>query len=169
MLKRESYHRLTFDFLYAPFHRIFQLVRVKKDCFKSYFNAQHVLIKLTGVERCFLEYLIEHADMQNLVYVDVYFKENYLRFLKVKLHLKTVPAQNKLNKILRKLLDMGLLMKEDNKQAFYRVNPKYFWKGSESSRVETIRGLIISRSTTRLPFHFLLDKPEEEFLKNMST
>jgi hypothetical protein len=169
MLKRESYHRLTFDFLYAPLHRIFQLVRVKKDCFKTYFNAQHVLIKLTGVERCFLEYLIEHADMQNLVYVDVYFKENYLRFLKDKLHLKTVPAQNKLNKILRKLLDMGLLMKEDNKQAFYRVNPKYFWKGSESSRLETIRGLIISRSTTKLPFHFLLDKPEEEFLKNMST
>jgi hypothetical protein len=168
MLKKETYHQLLFDFLYAPFHRIYQRVRMKKDGFKTYFNAQHLLLELTSQERGFLDYMIENADTENRLFVDVDFKNQYCVFLRQKLHLKTVPTINKLDKTLKKFADLGLVVKEKGKNAYYRINPKYFWKGSESSRVQTIRNLVISRIRAKLPFACLIDMPEDEFLKNMA-
>lgn len=169
MLKKEAYHNLTIDFLYAPFHRIFQRVRVKKDGFKTYFNAQHVLVKLNAQERVFLDYMIEQADNKNKLYVDLDFKDHFCQFLRQKLHFKSVATVNTIDKTLKKFVDLGLVMKEKGKQAYYRINPKYFWKGSEASRVKVIRNLVESRAKAQLPVVSLIDMPEDEFLKNMTT
>lgn len=169
MPKKESYSYVKVNFLLAPFHQVIQRLGLKKDGFRTYFNAQHLLIKLNPHDRTFLDYLIEHSDMENKVYVDVDFKVNYCKFLKDKLHLKAVPNVNKLGKALEKFVDLGLIMREQGKNAFYRISPKYFWKGSEASRVLIMRELIESRAKLKLPISGLIDKPEEEFLKNMST
>ena len=168
MPQKKGYHILLFDFLYAPYHRVYQRLHVKKDGFQTYFNVQHLLIKLSSQERGFLDYLIEQADMQNRVYVDVDFKDQYCTFLRQKLHLKTVPAFNNLDKILKKLGDLGLIFREQGKQAFFRINPKYFWKGSEVSRKDAIYELIVNRASSNLPIVHLIDVPEDEFLRNMN-
>ena len=159
------YYQLIFNFYVTATQKIAQSVRLKKKGFKTYFNAQHILCKLKTEERVVLDYLIEQARSDNRLFVDLGVKNGFCTFLINKLHLKDIPTINQLDKYLKKFIDLGLTIKEDGQKGYYRINPKYFWKGTEGDRKITLQRLVESRVKAGLPFACLIDKTEEDFLK----
>ncbi len=161
------YHQLFFSFYLTATHKIAKRTRLKKDGFKTYFNAQHILYKLKTEERVFLDYLIEQAEWDNRLFIDLDLKNGFCNFLIDKLHLKDIPTINQLDKYLKNFIELGLAIKEDGQRGYYRINPKYFWKGTEGDRKITLQKLVESRVKSGLPFACLIDKTEDEFLKPM--
>lgn len=167
MQVKNQYHFLYFNFYLTTAKKITQRVRVKKAGVKTYFNAQHILYELSSEERVFLDYLIEEGKLDNRLFVDLDVKKNFCDFLKNKLHLKSIPTIDQLNRYLKKFINLGLALKEDGQKGYYRINPKYFWKGTEGKRKITLQKLVESRVKSGLPFACLIDRTEDEFLKPM--
>jgi len=134
-------------------------VGFKKEYLKYYFNAQHLLIQLQPVERSFLEFLAELSDEQNRVFIDAALKQKFLGFLAHAKVRAKVLGLNGLSRIPGKLESLGLIFHEDGKRAYYRINPKYLWRGEELRRKQLIKKLIVERSQRGLPIHFLVDQP----------
>jgi hypothetical protein len=164
MTKNNNYHQLKIDLIKLPGTRFTRRLSVKKQGYQTYFNVQHKLIELRPIERSFLDYMIERSDGTNRVYVDGQFKIDFQAFVTDKLHVKTVPSLRSFGRYLTHFLELGLMMREKGKHAYFRINPKYFWKGAESKRKELIQELIRSRVQLDITIAPLLDVPEEEFL-----
>jgi predicted transcriptional regulator len=122
-------------------------------------------MKLKPLERGVLDFLIEKADDKNLVLVNDLLKEEYRSFLLEVSQLnisKTVAA-----KAVSKLASIGLILAEPMVRGLYRINPKYFWSGSEKKRMMVLEQTIIERLNAELPVNHLIDIPMEVFLENV--
>jgi hypothetical protein len=126
-----------------------------------FFNAQHQLAKLSTKERCFLEYLCEYMRTStNDITIDSRQKENFIKHYQVYTS-KTITI-SAVNKFMSKLKLLGLIL-ETPYRGFYIVNPKYFFKGANNSRLKYLKVLIENRLAEGLSVASLINAPENEF------
>ncbi len=163
MPKIEDYYTPSITVLIGK-TKVDRKVRYKKCCFKTYFNSQHLLFRLNALQNSFLVYLIERADKQNRIYVDDNVKKDYLKFQLEVLKENKPTSTNSLDKALTRFKDLGLLFSEGTVRGAYRINPKYFWAGAEKRRIELLKRLVGQRAKKNLPFKYLIDCTEAEFL-----
>jgi hypothetical protein len=166
MAKKTLYSSILISHWLTTDHRVDKRVKFKTLGYKTYFNCQHLLMKLKPLERGVLDFLIEKADDKNLVLVNDLLKEEYRSFLLEVSQLnisKTVAA-----KAVSKLASIGLILAEPMVRGLYRINPKYFWSGSEKKRMMVLEQTIIERLNTELPVNHLIDIPMEVFLENVN-
>lgn len=116
---------------------------VSSGC-KHFFNAQHLLIQLNEKERAFYDYLCESMnDKSNNITVDAGLKEEFKQHIERITKISNQFTKSKLTKYVSQLKELGLLILLGSaKSAFYCINPKYAYKGSEKNRVSRIKSLI---------------------------
>ena len=126
-----------------------------------FFNAQHLLVKLTAKERCFFDYLCEHMRATtNDVMIDSHLKEHFAEQYRVYSSKGINLAE--ITKCIPTLKSLGLILGTHNK-AHYIVNPKYAFKGYSSGRLLYLKKLIESRLAEGLSIAALINTPENEF------
>lgn len=166
MSKKAAYSSVLISHWLTPDHRVDKRVRFKALGYKTYFNCQHLLMRLNPVERGVLDFLIENADDKNLVLVNETLKEKYCSFLLDVSQMSI--SKNVVAKAVNKLASIGLILAEPLVRGLYIVNPKYFWSGSEQRRMLIIEQTIIKRLDAGLPVNHLIDIPEEVFMENVA-
>jgi len=166
MAKKASYSSVLISHWLAPDHRVDKRIRFKSIGYKTYFNCQHLLMQLNSEERGVLDFLIENADDKNLVLVNDTTKSEYCAFLLKVSQVST--SKNVVAKAVSKLASIGLILAEPLVRGLYRVNPKYFWSGSEKKRLQVIEQTITHRLDAGLPVNHLIDIPEEVFMENVA-
>jgi hypothetical protein len=134
-----------------------------KNGMTVYFNAQHFFLKLKPKERCFFDFLCESMRIDhNSIVIDAILKDKFIAHLAA----ITAPAEKissgSLNKYIPKLVNLGLLLETD-KKAFYIVNPKYVFTGSNSQRLKCLKNLIEERQIKELSIAPLINMSEDEF------
>lgn len=166
MAKKIPYSSVLISHWLSPDHRVDKRVRFKSLGYKTYFNCQHLLMQLNPIERGVLDFLIESADHTNLVLVNDTLKSEYCAFL-LKVSQMSV-SKNVVAKAVSKLAFIGLILAEPTARGLYRVNPKYFWGGSEKSRMLVLKQAVIKRLEAGLPLNHLIDTPVEVFMENVN-
>lgn len=141
-------------------------IKFVTSCHFLVHNCQHLLLKLSGDERCFLDFLAEHMDNRNWLRVDKKLKTDFIQFLEeITSNNQTISARS-LENYLRKFVDFGLVLKSSEASAGYYINPKYFFKGSQKDRENTIKALFKLASKGVVPYKPLLDKPLSEYFED---
>jgi hypothetical protein len=121
----------------------------------TYFNnSLHKMIKLSGSERAFLDFILERMDTDNTITIDKDFRENYISFIhKITSGTYAIKEQS-LKNMVYKFNELDLLFKLKN--GFYLISPKHFTKVSLKLNKEHFLGLQ----------EFLVETTENETLLN---
>jgi transposase-like protein len=127
---------------------------------KMYMCAQHQLIQLNNKQRCFLDYLCEKMDEDNTVYIDREFKNKFIEITQDFGNKKYSFTIGIIDKAIAQLVKLNLILLKQ--QGYYIVNPRYFFKGSETNRLELLKKEVAYRFNNNLPLNGLLPIPEEK-------
>jgi hypothetical protein len=127
----------------------------------TYFNCQHLLIKLPSEARTFLDYLCEKMSAQdNSIKIDKYLKADYITHISSITSNKFNPSIQSLNRYVTLLKNLTLIITSGNSQReFYNVNPKYFFKGFKIDRVKTLKTLVKEKVRLGQSLNGLIDRP----------
>ena len=135
------------------------------DGFTLFFNAQHLLLKLTVIERSFFDFTCEVMRIgDNDITIDEGVKTKFQEHLMQVSGGKKTVTLNQLTKYVQKLSGLYLILRTQNKGR-YIVNPKYVFKSGAPARKKYMKRLIENRMALKLPLKGLLHIPESEFLK----
>ncbi len=69
---------------------------------------------------------------------------------------------NKIDQIVPKLKQLGLIISCEDNRGLYYINPKYAHKGAEKLRLENLENIISERLLKELPINMLVDIPEDK-------
>ncbi len=139
-------------------------VNFTNDGVTLFFNAQHHLLKLSAIERCFFDFLCEHMRaIDNDVLINDEIKTKFQEHLMRLSGGKKKVTLNQLTKFVLKLNTLTLILKTQNK-ARYIVNPKFVFKGSAVARKKYLKKLIENRVKLKLSVAGLVNIPESQFL-----
>lgn len=166
MRNKRNYIGLPITLKYPDGRVLDHVAKFKSTGFKVYFNAQHLLIQLNPLERCFYEYLVEHSDINSRVFIDKNFKLSFIDFINTVIgsNIKNI-TYDKVNQIILKLNKLGLIISCMIRGQYY-VNPKYAHKGVEKNRIKNLKNIINERLLENLPINMLVDMPNEKlFIK----
>ena len=163
MKNNSEYHSFSLTIKHNNGRNIDHVIRMKKTGYKRYFNSQHLFFQLSPLENSFFEYLIESSDNKSRVHLDMFFKVEYTIFMKKVLKKEDNKIQTaRLNKVVCKLKELGLIIPCEDTRGIYYVNPKYAHKGSEKTRISNIKNVIHERLLKNLPINMLIDTPDEK-------
>lgn len=165
MPKKAGYKQVNVITLTGPVSMKETRVPIKTLGYKTYFNCQHLMLKLKPLEHSFLVYLIEQSEHDNRILVDTDIKNGFISFLTDITKKDPGLKPNNLDKMLKRLVELGLILHDKNTRGYYLVNPKYFWKESEKKRLVFLEKLIHNRILDGLPVDKLIDIPLQELLK----
>lgn len=93
------------------------------------------LMALTGSARSVLDFAVNEMDKDNLITNGAIFKKDLNKLMSI--HGKPL-SDNTVNKAFAELNREDLLLKT-GRRGLYRVNPIYFFKGTEDERLKAIR------------------------------
>ena len=123
-------------------HRVLdRKIHFKSTGYKIYFNAQHLFLKLTPVERSVFDFLCEAMDHKNRTYIDAGLKLRYIAFIANITGQKQKIANTQVGAALQKLKFLGLIFTVENSRTYYTVNPKYVYCGTERARKQLLKEL----------------------------
>lgn len=127
---------------------------------KMYMCAQHLLIQLNNKQRCFLDYLCEQMEEDNTVYLDREFKDKFIELTQDFGNKKYSFTIGIIDKAIELLVKLNLILLKQ--KGYYLVNPRYFFKGSETSRLALLEKEVVYRFNNDLPLAGLVSIPEEQ-------
>lgn len=117
----------------------FRSVKIETASVKHYSNHLHILAELSGTNRLVLDFILQEMDSNNYIANNSSFKKNFRRTIE-QLGVERDYSSSTINNAFGNLKKIFVLLKEsDLGRGLYRVNPLYFWKGTERSRLELIR------------------------------
>lgn len=117
-------------------HVKWQTIRAEKRNVKRYFNTTYKLSQLNKGQRLFLDFLLEQMDKDNLIVNSKVLRNQFNALLK---HInQPTYTHNYITRSFKQLTAQELLLSTDNR-GIYRVNPIYFFKGTEAMRVKLIK------------------------------
>lgn len=149
-----------------PQHKkVDRTVQFKSSGYKIYFNAQHIFIKLTSLERSFFDFLCEIMETDNTTFIDVDLKRDYVKFMGEITGKKTKIIYSWIGASIKKLKTLGLIFSVDGGRSYYQVNPKYVFAGTEKARKSLLKDILEHRIRKELPLTMLIDTTESDFLK----
>lgn len=140
-------------------------IRYVTNCHTVYFNAQHLFLQLKTVERCYFDYLIESAEKDGFVLIDVVLKDRFIEHLdKVGGGVVASPSPKTLHNFTNKLVNLGLVIKTNRKAGYY-INPKYVSVVGQSKRIELVKEMFRLAEMGVINPSPLLDRPIEEYFE----
>lgn len=144
MRKKQNYCTVSYRANYKQDEDGYKLpvikkVKVRKDGITRYCNCLHLLSKISARERLMLDYLSEHMDSSNAVYITSGFKYKMNKFFKKNCDFSM--ADQTIRTGLSKLKKLGLLLSFHGRGT-YLINPKYLFNGMEANRKILISSIL---------------------------
>jgi hypothetical protein len=130
-----------------------------------YFNNQHLLLSLNTKEISFLIYLTENMRANdNSIIIDSRLKSAYILLVYNVSNCRIELSSSSVDNFLRKLKNLGyVILKGSAKSSYYFVNPKYFFKGTESDRIRLLEKTILNRMEKGESIEHLINQPVDSF------
>jgi hypothetical protein len=95
------------------------------------------MTKLSKAERLLLDFITEFMDEDNIIHNNAITRDNFNKLLK-RISFPEY-SQSTLNKCFSGLAKHHLIYKTKGKRGAYKVEPLYFFKGSQEDRVKMVR------------------------------
>ena len=110
------------------------------DCVRRYYTSLHISEKLSRAERIMLEFITEKMDKRNIIMNNA---QTHRKFNKLAKKLGLRPySKSTIHKCFSSLAKQTLIYKVNGKRGMYKVNPLYYYKGSEEDRESDIRKML---------------------------
>lgn len=168
MIKNKStYIDVLIEFTNRDGRKVSRNLKFVNHGVTQFFNNQHNLVELTTGAISFYMYACEKMDWKNEIMLDIGFKNQYVEFISKVTSKKDFRDVRSLDKYIRKLKELGLILSIDSPHsAFYLVNPKYMYRGTEPGRKKLLKSIIERRMNQGESLHGLLDSTEDEFFSS---
>lgn len=105
---------------------------------KRFHNCLYLILGLSKLERALIDWVSEEMDDRNIIRNEKYTRGTFIKFISE----IVIDEENKVyqdasvNNAFHGLKEKGLLIPVG--KGVYQVNPKYYWNGSDKSRVDEI-------------------------------
>lgn len=165
-MNKDAYINVNIDAVNPEGRRIKRTLRYKSIGSTFFSNNLHNVVELSPVAMAFYFYTCEMMNRKNEILIDGKFKDDFIAFiskLTSKPQFRTVSSLDNYIKQLRALSLIILI--GSSHSAFYLVNPKYVFRGSESARKKLLQEIIEYRLANGLTVKPLIDTTEDDFLK----
>lgn len=130
-----------------------------------FFNAQHIFLKLTTIERCYFDFLAEQMDYENRIDLGVLTRKRFISFYNIITSTKDAPLPYRLRLFEKKFKELKLLIELQGKGHLHYVNPKYVFKGKLPERKKILQHLTELGIQGNLNLLALLDRPLSEIMQ----
>lgn len=127
-----------------------------------FFNARHIYLKLTNIERIYFDYMCENMDYDNRVLLDKNFRLAFNDHVRDISSTKNVYNQKNLRNYEKNLSANKLIIKVIDKPKLYYVNPKYVAK-SRDQRRKVLDRLSDLGLTEEIDLRAIINKPIDKF------
>ena len=114
-------------------------ISVVADGCTYFFNAQHLYLQLTAIERSYFDYMCEHMDFANRINISNVTRKDYSNFYNKITTSNDGPPAKVLQVMEKKLKSLKLLIGVKGQRSAHYVNPKYVSKGTASQRKKTLQ------------------------------
>lgn len=143
---------------------MFKSVDIMMSGTKRFHNCLYLILGLTKLQRLLMDWVSEEMDERNIIRNDKYTRSVFIKFISELL----IDGENKtyrdesVNNAFHGLYTSGLLLPVT--KGVYQVNPEYYWKGSDVSRIQEIM-LNIRFSSKSANFKVLTDGEKYNLVK----
>ena len=105
---------------------------------KRFHNCLYLILGLGRLERVLMDWVSEEMDKDNMVRNDFYNRKNFIDFISnIEMDgKKNTYIDSSVNTAFSMLQKSGLLISVS--KGVYKVNPKYYWNGTDKDRVNQI-------------------------------
>jgi len=138
---------------------------VNEGC-THFFNAQHLYLELSPVERCYFDFLCEKMDPLNRIDIIPKRRNDFVSHFK-KFTNEKPPDSRKITSIEKKLRELNLLLKVKGQGSLHFVNPKYVTKGSQTQRKNSILKIAYHAMNGEIDLTSILDRPLSSILPHL--
>lgn len=105
---------------------------------KRFHNCLYLILGLSKLQRVLMDWVSEEMDDRNIIRNDGYVRSVFIKFIEdlvIDGEKKTYKDES-VNNAFHGLKQAGLLIPMS--KGVYKVNPKYYWSGSDKDRIEEI-------------------------------
>lgn len=129
-----------------------------------FFNAQHLYLQLSKIERSYFDFICEKMNYNNLILLNPKLREAYIDHYNKLTSSKKAPSLRTLQKYETKLIELKLFINPIKSGASVYVNPKYAFNGKLSDRLNLIKRLAKMALKDERILAAIIDRPIESFL-----
>ena len=131
-----------------------------------FFNAQHLYLQLSTIERSYLEFICEKMDYNNRISLSPKLREEYIDHYNNFSSSKKTLSIRSFQRYEKTLIELKLIISPKKSGSFAYVNPKYAFKGNLSERLKLIQSLAKLAINDEKIFTAIIDKPIASILPN---
>lgn len=124
---------------------------------KRFHNCLYLLAGLSRCAKCLMDYLGEEMNEYNIVYHTAGSRKSFRDFISDITNGETTYADQSVKQAWAELSKCGLLIKQPNKATF-QVHPKFFWNGTDRSRIDKLIAEIHFNNSGKDNFKILPNK-----------
>lgn len=123
-----------------------------------FFNAQHLYLQLSPVERCYFDFLCERMDPFNRIGIIPTLRNEFVSHFK-KLTDQKPPDSRSITSMEKKLRELNLLLKVKGQGSLHYVNPKYVCKENQNQRKKSLQKIAEHAMNGEIDLTAILDRP----------
>lgn len=124
---------------------------------RRFHNCLYLLAGLSRCAKCLMDYLGEEMNENNIVYHTKGSRDTFRGFISDITNGETQYADQSVKQAWAELAKSGLLIKQGHKATF-QVHPKFFWNGSDKSRIDKLVAEIVFNNKGKDNFKVLPNK-----------
>lgn len=123
-----------------------------------FFNAKHLFLKLTTIERAYFDYICERMTNENLIKLNPQFRRDFIGFCNNIMSDEEFCGERTLFNAEKKFSVLQLVFKIEGDKISL-VNPKYVFNGSQASRDDVLNNAIDLANKGKIPKEAIIDTP----------
>lgn len=124
---------------------IYRYKNISQGSYKRYYNTLCLVAGIGGSARNVLDYFCERMDNNNIVHSNAAMREQFIDDMDKWTAGEKTYTDSAVKKAIHTLVTKGLLLKTD-KRGTLTVNPEYFFKSDETSRINKISMILEFKS-----------------------
>jgi len=138
---------------------------VANGCF-YFFNAQHLYLKISSIERSYFDFMCEKMDYQNRVEINGKLRNGYIKHYNKVTSSKKAPSERTLQRYEDKLKSLNLIISINEPGALCFINPKYVFRGTLTARWNLMNKLADMAFRGAIDLSAIIDRPVDSIKPN---
>jgi len=133
---------------------------VTDGCF-YFFNAQHLYLQISNIERSYFDFICENMDYNNRILLNPKLREEYIDHYNKLTSSKKALSTRSFQRYEDTFKKLNLIINPSKSGAFVYVNPKYAFKGKLSARPTLMNRLADMAFKGEIDLSTIIDQPVE--------